>query len=98
MLYKKNEFIKIINYLEKNTKNKFKSYQIDKALNDCDFENLKKQEDEKGFKESSKDKKGNIKKFFHLGPKNNWEKILDQNIKESIEKEFQNELLELGYI
>ena len=95
LLYKKNEFLKIINYLEKNTENKFKSYQIDKALNDCNFENLKKQEIDKGFIEAPKLKNQN---FFYLGPKNNWEKLLDSEITKEIENYFKIEMKELNYL
>ena len=38
------------------------------------------------------------KKFFNLGPENNWEKLLDINLKKDIEKEFETEMRELGYI
>ena len=46
-----------------------------------------------------KDKKtGEIKQFFNLGPANDWSKLLKDDVKESIEKEFKNEMRELGYI
>ena len=32
---------------------------------------------------------GEKKKFFNLGPENNWEKLLDINLKKDIEKEFE---------
>ena len=92
------EFGKIAKYLNENLNKYFEVKQINQAIRNCNFENLKKQEDEKGFKESSKDKKGNIKKFFHLGPKNNWKHILDEKTKENIEKVFNNEMAELGYL
>ena len=38
------------------------------------------------------------KKFFNLGPENNWKKILPDNIKEKIEKNFEKEMKELGYL
>ena len=37
-------------------------------------------------------------KFFNLGVDNDWKKILDPEIKKSLEKELQNELKELKYI
>ena len=92
------EFGKIAKYLNENLDKNFEIKQINQAIRNCNFENLKKQEDEKGFKESSKDKKGNIKKFFHLGPENNWKHILDEKTKENIEKFFNKEMAELGYI
>ena len=57
-----------------------------------------KLEDEGIFKESVKDKSGNLKKFFYLGPKNNWKKILDKNIIKEIDKKFKLEMRELGYL
>ena len=93
-----NEFNKIVKYLNQNMKLDFNEDQINKAIKNCDFEKLSEQENNKGFKESAKDKSGNIKKFFYLGAKNNWEKILDQNTRKNIEKEFNKELLELDYL
>ena len=43
-------------------------------------------------------KTGERIKFFNLGIKNDWKKILDPEIKKSLEKELQNELKELKYI
>ena len=43
-------------------------------------------------------KTGEKIKFFNLGVDNDWKKILDPEIKESLEKELQNELKELKYI
>jgi len=37
-------------------------------------------------------------KFFYLGPKNNWKKILNEEIKKKIEINFKKEMIELGYI
>ena len=46
-----------------------------------------------------KDKKtGEKKKFFHLGPNNNWKKFLDDDIRKKIEENFKNEMEELGYL
>ena len=93
-----NEFGKIVKYLNENFDKNFEINQVTQAIENCNFENLKKQENEKGFKESSKDKKGNVKKFFYLGPENNWKYILDNQTIENIEKVFKNEMVELGYL
>jgi len=95
LLYKKNEFFKITTFLEKNTKNKFTNDQIDKALNDCSFKNLKQQEMEKGFIEAPKSKNQN---FFYLGPENNWKKFLDSETTKEIESYFEIEMKELNYL
>ena len=41
---------------------------------------------------------GEVKRFFNLGPNNKWEKILDSEIKDEIEKKFNVEMKELGYL
>ena len=52
-----------------------------------------------GFSESISDKiTGARKNFFNLGPNNNWQKLLDKKIVNEIEKKFENEMRELGYI
>jgi len=38
------------------------------------------------------------KKFFNLGPNNNWKKNLEKKFIDRIEKSFNNEMKELGYI
>ena len=89
------EFLKITDFLKKNTSFQFNDENIKKAIRDCDFEKLKKQESEKGFVESSIEKS---QKFFFLGPKNNWQKILDSEIQNEIETYFESEMKELGYL
>ena len=37
-------------------------------------------------------------KFFNLGIKNDWKKLLDEKIKENLEKELEEEMKELGYL
>ena len=79
------------NQFEKNDNKKFEIKLIKKKLN---IESLKKQEELKGFKEAPE----NSNKFFNLGPENNWQKLLDTQIKEDIEESFQKEMSELGYL
>ncbi len=91
----KDEFYKIVEFIESNTKNKFNDKEIQRAINHCEFENLKKQEDEFGFREAP-----NIKnqKFFFLGPKNNWRNIINKDIQKKIEDNFEKEMKELNYL
>ncbi len=86
------EFLKITEYLKKITNFKFNE-DIDKIIYECAFDNLKNQENKKGFKEAAKNQK-----FFFLGPKNNWKEILDKNICEEIELKFYKEMKELSYL
>ena len=37
-------------------------------------------------------------KFFNMGIKNDWKKLLDKKIKENLEKELENEMKELNYL
>ena len=88
------EFTRITSFIEKISKIKFDEKNILKAIENTKFDNLKKQEELKGFKESPK----NSVKFFYLGPKNDWQNILDEKIKEDIEISFRNEMQDLGYL
>ena len=75
------------------TKNKIKE-----AINKNSFNNLKKLEEKFGFTEATLDKNSQKKKFFNLGPENDWKKLLPNEIKRKIEKKFQKEMVELGYL
>ena len=37
-------------------------------------------------------------KFFYLGPKNDWKKILNKNVSDEISEKFQEEMRELNYL
>ena len=94
-----NEFRKITKYLNDVMNIKIEEDKIDHAIKSNSFENLKKIENRDGFKEAIKDKSsGEVKSFFNLGPNNKWEKILDSEIKDEIEKKFNVEMKELGYL
>ena len=60
---------------------------------------MKNKELNETFSEALIDSKtGKKKNFFNLGPKNDWRKYLDQRNKEKIEKLFDYEMRELGYL
>ena len=76
-----------------------------KAIESTDFKTLKNKEIKDGldksvtsFKKWRKIHKENKNLFFNLGPKNNWKKLIDNNLCYEIEKEFVKEMSELGYI
>ena len=93
------EFNKLAEYLSKLLNLKIDATKVNLAVRSNSFENLKKLEKENGFVEAIIDKEtGEKKRFFNLGPENNWEKLLDLKLKEDIEKEFKTEMRELGYI
>jgi hypothetical protein len=89
------EFYKIVNYIKKHTNFKFSEQEVKRAIDSCNFKNLKKQETANGFIESPKN---TMNKFFYLGPDNNWENLLNFKIKNDIEKNFEIEMKELNYL
>jgi len=50
------------------------------------------------FNENAYENETKKKKFFYLGPDNNWNKNLNTQIRKEIEKKFFKEMKELGYI
>ena len=92
------EFGKISKYLENHLNVKFDEKKIKKAIETCSFRNLQKLETDGKFKEQTVDKQNKSVKFFHLGPENDWKKILDKNISREIENKFKAEMEELGYL
>ena len=89
-----NEFNKICSFISKISKLKFSEKNILKAVENTNFENLRKQEQSKGFKEAPK----NNNKFFYLGPSNVWQNLLDKNIKDRLESNFKQEMQDLSYL
>ena len=71
------EFNKIANFISNLTSIKFTDEQIKLAINLSSFEKLKELEKKYGFEESTTNKQGKKNKFFFLGPRNDWKKILD---------------------
>ena len=71
---------------------------MNNAVKLSSFDNLKNMENNYGFTESSISKDGEKNKFFFLGPKNDWTKLLDKEIINEINKEFSVEMKELGYL
>tara|TARA_B100001741_G_C16489038_1_gene568756 strand:- start:50 stop:910 length:861 start_codon:yes stop_codon:yes gene_type:complete len=93
------EFDKIRKYLQEKLNLKFDDSKFIRAVESNSFENLKQHEENHGFKESIKDKNTGLKKkFFNLGPKNNWRNLLDNQIRIELEKNFKKEMEELGYL
>ena len=93
-----NEFLKITDFLGSIVKFKFEEKEILELIENCKFEKFSNQEDNHGFIDNSSTNKSLRKKFFKLGPNNNWEKLLDSQIRVKIEKAFENEMKELQYL
>ena len=92
------EFLKIANFFKKILNFQFDASNIRDAINNTKFEKLKNQENIDGFIEAAKDKNKKNLKFFHLGPQNKWEDLLEENVKNSIQDKFKDEMKELGYL
>jgi len=93
------EILEFIHKLQNKSKiiineNKFKN-----TIKSTSFSNLQKLEKEKGFPEAHKDQNtGKIIPFFSLGSKRDWTKSLDENTIFELEKNFNKEMTELGYL
>ena len=92
------EYLKIANFLKKMLNFQFDASNISEAISNTEFEKLKNQENIDGFIEAAKDKNKQNLKFFHLGPQNRWEDLLEDNIKNAIQDKFKDEMKELGYL
>ena len=94
-----NELLKIIEFLKKYLKFETNEQKNKKILETTTFKNLKKMEEEGQFFENAKNKFTKDKvNFFHLGPDNKWQDILDEKIINELEKNFYKEMRELGYL
>jgi len=91
------ELILFIDKIIKN-KNKFNKKKAVNCVKSSSFHKLKNIEKSEGFREAilSRDEKKKIP-FFHLGPKNDWKKMYDENYQKKLNTEFDDNLRELGY-
>ena len=92
---------KIIKFISELNRTKFiiDHKKFKNVIETTDFKHMQKLEEEKGFDEALiHSKTGKKIRFFNLGPKNDWNKILDKTIREKIEKNFKKEMKELGYL
>jgi len=95
----KKSLIEIINFLQKFSNIKIDNKKISKTVESCNFENLRNMEKNEGFNEAAYSEKLNKKvNFFHLGKKNNWKNLLNQEMEKKIREAFFNEMMELKYI
>jgi hypothetical protein len=92
---------KILNFIHKlkNIKFEINEVKFKNVIESTSFENMQKLERDNGFLETSTNKKTREKNtFFNLGPKNDWKKSLDLEVIKKIEKAFEKEMKELGYL
>ena len=77
---------------------KIDEIKINNCIKTTNFEILKHKEKKEGFPENVRSKKTNKKiDFFHLGPKNKWEKVVPKEFHEKINNIFKEDLKNLKY-
>jgi hypothetical protein len=92
-------FANISKYISKILNIKITNNKLYDAIEKSSFKNLQKSENIFGFSEAPIDAiSSKQKKFFNLGPKNNWKEFLPNDIRQKIEKKFKEEMIELGYL
>ena len=94
-------FKEIIIFIEKITKIEkiFIESKAKNSIQSTSFNKMKKIEQSKGFKESVLSKNHSKKiPFFHLGPKNDWKKIFNEDFIKNVTVKFKPLLKELNYI
>ena len=94
-------FKEIIIFIEKITKIEkiFIESKAKNSIQSTSFSKMKKIEQSKGFNESVLSKNHSKKiPFFHLGPKNNWKKIFNEDFIKNVTLKFKPLLKELNYI
>lgn len=97
---KKKKITEILKFFHNITNTKFvlDEVKLNNAIESTSFEKMKALENKRGFPEAVKNKNNEPINFFNLGLKNDWSKILPDNIKLKIEKAFKKEMEELGYL
>ena len=94
-------FIEIIKFINQTTNNSesINKLKIKNAIKSTSFNILKENEKKHGFTESIKSRTADKQiPFFFLGPDNDWNKILDYELKLKLNDVFQKDLKELHYI
>jgi hypothetical protein len=96
-----NVFKNLIKFIDKTTNNKndFDKKKAKNSVQSSSFDKLRNIEKTDGFLESVFSKNDSKKiPFFHLGPKNDWKKILDEKYQKKLNSIFNSHLKELNYI
>ena len=96
-----NVFKNLIKFIDKTTNNKndFDKKKAKNSVQSSSFDKLRNIEKTDGFLESVFSKNDSKKiPFFHLGPKNDWKKILDEKYQKKLNSIFNSNLKELNYI
>ena len=94
-------FKEIIEFIEITTgrKKDFNRVRAKNSIQSTSFDKMREIESKQGFLESVLSKNDPKKiPFFHLGPKNNWKNIFDQEYQKKLNSIFEVNLKELNYI
>ena len=86
-------FLKVLTYLSKIIKIDVDHTKMDKAIEETSFKNLKSLEINEGFKTNP-----SKNEFFRKGVVGDWREKLNKEQVEKIEKAFEAEMIELGYL
>ena len=98
---KEKSFYKMLKFVHKlkNVDFVLDKMKFQNTLDSTDFQKMQKLEEEKGFDESMvNEKTGEKIKFFRLGKKTDWKNLLDAYLQDKIQKAFEKEMVELGYL
>ena len=95
----KKQIGRLVKYLQKFIKIELSEQKIDQIIKDTDFKNLKVLEKEGYFLENAVNIKTKDKAtFFNLGPNNDYNKILNEEVRFKIEKKFADTMKKLNYL
>ena len=84
----------MLNIIQENSSSEIDNKKFDNSLRSVQFNNLQNIEKTQGFDE----KRGQAKYFFRKGIVDEWKKEVPSNILKVVEKEFNQEMKELGYL
>ena len=86
--------LKVLKFVKNRHKIEIDNNKFDNTINSIQFKNLQKKESEFGFIE----KGPQSKKFFRKGLVDEWKQKVPVKIIEKLEKKFNNEMMDLGYL
>ena len=92
------ELERIISFIKNYTEVQSNEKKNKNIIETTNFKYLKNLEEKGYFNENAYEKINKKKKFFNLGPENNWENLLKKEIINEIEKKFSAEMKELEYL
>ena len=87
-------FLKILNFIQEKSYTEIDKKKFNNSLRSVQFNNLQNIEKIQGFDE----KRGQAKYFFRKGIVDEWKKEIPENLLKVVEKEFNQEMKELGYL